>query len=1116
MDAVRKYKKRRADRLAERGIRPKISSNSENPLRIMAYQKRRDKRLEGRGLDPIEEKYDAFRLDADGDDQQNNNNSGSSGGGSHGNTRLPFGLCRRFGIEIEAGWTPRDAWDALAGKGITADGAYARLKDGKDPGTPDVEETGDTVKPPEAPAEATKEPEPPEEMMEYINEPVPNIQPVKTIKMTGYGYGGDEGAEYRKLKGVHVTWASRGREPWRLEAEAVPGSGEGYVRSRLWLSFWTKMDMYKYLKGKGVEEFEDPETGEIVNPKTMKIPDTVFTYDRAGFTALSLGLRDGKYTLIGTDFDGKKKKLGDFYHMGDAKKFVERGGGSMDDVKLSPALKKREKERVRWLESDKKEYITDETGEKYGDLKIERGYGGWSVKGESEAGEAIEKSFPTKVEAMQFLKDQGVEVVRERGEAKNPMEFEVPAVKFTIRGRQYQDILLVPSTYGEITAYGIDLDGDKDALGYARRSESLDTFKERMQRDYGIGPDDYTVSDDDKARIEEIDREAKERERRKREFEEKATYIPGHGKYMDPYIDRDSDGDFWIKGYDETGSSRGLTWDRTWPEMEKTVDRYGLKMEDLIKDEEIKKDYGAYLQRKKDFEEKAVDFGGEKYLDPYIEDDGVQITVKGYSIDGRRRQIAAAGSYEELEEELSKYGMSPTTFPMDDEAQKRKERSIKAREALASGGYYSFGRKDSAYRDIRVEEDGRRPDRWKIIGTDPDGNEHTIEKVDSWDDALTKMSDYDVKDYKIKDKSGKEIGKPKWGMHRVMLMRKPGGGFLVYADSDRYGKHAIMYETPKEEEARKWLSDNGVPESSVKTRGMNPNDDVPRTHTAKSLSGFDSHRMDKIEEYPILSRMPEATKVETAELLTEMFDKGAYRMNREDHFEEIVLDHFKNLLETGTSGGSSYKPGRRETGQKTFGEPERIKAIDAEKYGYWGLDDDKEDYDDSTAGHYGKIGFKFKKDRVGERATYTFGDTLDARMRISADRPLAGYAGSKPTIEGVSAFGDTADSLDTVLDDYREYKRGDISFNELHKRISRKCQDRYVECQFHGMLTIDDVDTITFPKKTMDYTFAGMTEDTRNKVLQKLRDCGTTIKYIDDNGEVKDGWERINKKYGGA
>lgn len=54
---------------------------------------------------------------------------GDKGTSSHGNTRLPYGLCKSAGIDT-TGMTPADAWAALAGKtGITAEKAYKELKE---------------------------------------------------------------------------------------------------------------------------------------------------------------------------------------------------------------------------------------------------------------------------------------------------------------------------------------------------------------------------------------------------------------------------------------------------------------------------------------------------------------------------------------------------------------------------------------------------------------------------------------------------------------------------------------------------------------------------------------------------------------------------------------------------------------------------------------------------------------------------------------------------------------------------------------------------------------------------------------------------------------------------
>ena len=46
----------------------------------------------------------------------------------HGNTKIPFGLCQREGIEIDPSWTPRDAWAALADKGYSVALVYEDLR----------------------------------------------------------------------------------------------------------------------------------------------------------------------------------------------------------------------------------------------------------------------------------------------------------------------------------------------------------------------------------------------------------------------------------------------------------------------------------------------------------------------------------------------------------------------------------------------------------------------------------------------------------------------------------------------------------------------------------------------------------------------------------------------------------------------------------------------------------------------------------------------------------------------------------------------------------------------------------------------------------------------------
>lgn len=69
-----------------------------------------------------------LRLDADDPEDEDEDPEEEKKGFGGRNTRLPFGLCKRFGIDLPDGATPRDAWDALAGKGVSARGAYSYLQ----------------------------------------------------------------------------------------------------------------------------------------------------------------------------------------------------------------------------------------------------------------------------------------------------------------------------------------------------------------------------------------------------------------------------------------------------------------------------------------------------------------------------------------------------------------------------------------------------------------------------------------------------------------------------------------------------------------------------------------------------------------------------------------------------------------------------------------------------------------------------------------------------------------------------------------------------------------------------------------------------------------------------
>ena len=102
---------------------------------------------------------------------------------------------------------------------------------------------------------------------------------------------------------------------------------------------------------------------------------------------------------------------------------------------------------------------------------------------------------------MSYLKDRGVEVAREGKETLNPMDYEIPETKFTIKDSPYQDAGLDADRYGYISFYGKDLDGERVGFTYKRPSETFEEFKDRIQKAYGVDYEKLTISDDSKARI---------------------------------------------------------------------------------------------------------------------------------------------------------------------------------------------------------------------------------------------------------------------------------------------------------------------------------------------------------------------------------------------------------------------------------------------------------------------------------------------------------------------------------------------------------------------------------------------------------------------------------------
>ena len=191
-------------------------------------------------------------------------------------------------------------------------------------------------------------------------------------------------------------------------------------------------------------------------------------------------------------------------------------------------------------------------------------------------------------------------------------------------------------------------------------------------------------------------------------------------------------------------------------------------------------------------------------------------------------------------------------------------------------------------------------------------------------------------------------------------------------------------------------------------------------------------------------------------------ENSAFLMRyKSQYFEKLVeTDKFMNLFETGISGGVPNIEARMKVSKNLFGHNlEKETFIFSEKYGYLSSKDFLEDIEFFSkrygTSQYGDIIISFNKNKIKDRITYTLDDSL-----------LAGA--TKAVVSG-----DFKDNLSLGIDKYNLKKYYEVlkDFSEsddvisLTKEIKKENGFfRYIELQYHGDITLDDVNEICFSK----------------------------------------------------
>lgn len=273
-----------------------------------------------------------------------------------------------------------------------------------------------------------------------------------------------------------------------------------------------------------------------------------------------------------------------------------------------------------------------------------------------------------------------------------------------------------------------------------------------------------------------------------------------------------------------------------------------------------------------------------------------------------------------------------------------------------------------------------------------------------------------------------------------------------------------------------------------------PLENVPPTlkninmNLKKCTSGDDNnYQTSGIKSIPAVVR----NKVE--KLMANAIDEGRFCMRipaRSGIFHDISNSHFKNILETYKSGDTDNNARYRAAISKVIlGCSDNITAKDREKYGYLSVSDDFNHEREKGTDMFGAVRVIFKKENVRDRTTLTLGDSGLNYEGLVASRV------SQPKVESIPGVIDknplllaiiySLEKLDLNHHDVQHHHGKSPAFKEDTNDAGEqwfnkicKASDNgesfdgwmypkdwfatidYIELQYHGKLTMDDVEQI--------------------------------------------------------
>lgn len=223
--------------------------------------------------------------------------------------------------------------------------------------------------------------------------------------------------------------------------------------------------------------------------------------------------------------------------------------------------------------------------------------------------------------------------------------------------------------------------------------------------------------------------------------------------------------------------------------------------------------------------------------------------------------------------------------------------------------------------------------------------------------------------------------------------------------------------------------------------------------------------------------------------MLDIFEKNDFCMRLNKNVLPLIAQSkFMNQFETGNVPLGLTFGQRRAVAKKMFTIPEDAEGSEYEKYGFLGSKNPKDDFkdDESFTGDYGDSIVRFKKRNLMHRTTFTIGDSLfncmhdDVRSSPVINPQIASIQRGhvNEVIYGLNVV-ENANAEKSYLD------------------IQALTRQKYIELQYHGNLTIDDVESVTFNAKNTNPNNPEV-----RKIIAMLKERGIKCYLSNSKSEV--------------